>query len=226
MIAGKNIGVWLLVLMFAILLVASGCSDEEAPPLTPVTEVIIPNSSLPVPGSPEQLMANFQVIYETRDSDEYKLILDPAFETILQRFTTNEFPDVGTTLDVTEELRIHERMFSGEDVTDPQGELVPGVLNISFSTFQASEAWTMMPPGDTFPNAEWAPFDVVFLFDRGQAYLPLNVTGTIKFYVTSRDSLHQGETKQYYQMIGQVDLTNLDKGIGPISWGSVKALFR
>jgi len=37
------------------------------------------------------------------------------------------------------------------------------------------------------------------------------VAGTIKFYVTSKDSLHQGSTKKYYQMIGQVDLTNLGK---------------
>ena len=172
--------------------------------------IVIPVLSLPFPGSRDQLMANFQTIYETRDFDEYRTIMHPDFLTILQENTTEEFPDVGTTLDVNEELRIHERMFSGEDVTDPQGDLVPGVLNISFDTFRALGAWTMSPANDIIPNAEWAPFDIVFLFDRGQSYTTLMVVGTIKFYVTSRDSLHQGETKQYYQMIGQVDLTSLE----------------
>ncbi len=181
---------------------------------------------LPFPDSPDQLMANFQTIYETMDVDEYLKIMHPDFLTILQDATSQEFPDVGTTLDVNEELRIHERMFSGEAVTDPDGYLVPGVRNISFNVLWPLDAWSLSPPNDIIPNAEWAPFEVVFLFDRGQNFSTLKVTGTIKFYVTSRDSLHEGTTKQYYQMIGQVDLTSGYKGIEESIWGSVKALFR
>jgi hypothetical protein len=85
----------------------------------------------------------------------------------------------------------------------------------------------MSPEDDIIPNAEWAPFEVDFLFDRGQEFSTMKVEGTIKFYVTSRDSMHEGSLKQYYEMIGQVDLTNGGfKSVETATWGSVKALWR
>jgi hypothetical protein len=198
---------FLLLAAFALLIAPAGCifspDDDPGDDKPPV------DKELPFPGSPDVLMANFQTIYETMDFDEYRKIMHPDYLTILQESTTEEFPDVGTTLDVNEELRIHERMFSGEAVTDPDGDFVPGVANISFNVFQALDAWTMSPGDDIIPNAEWAPFNVEFMFDRGQEFSTLKVDGTIKFYVTSKDSLHQGNVVQFYQMIGQVDLTNL-----------------
>ena len=196
---------FLLLAAFALFIAPAGCifsPDEDEDP----GEVIKPQE-LPFPGSPDVLMNNFQKIYETRDYNEYRKIMHPDFLTILQEATTEEFPDVGTTLDVNEELHIHERMFSGDAVTDPQGELVPGVLSISFNNFRALDDWKVSPVDDIIPNAQWAPYEVVFLFDRGQNYSTLKVEGTIKFYVTSRDSLHQGSVRKYHQMIGQVDLT-------------------
>jgi hypothetical protein len=47
----------------------------------------------------------------------------------------------------------------------------------------------------------------------------------VKFYVTSRDSLHQGTNQPYYQLAGMVDLTG-NKAIEESSWGSIQALFR
>jgi hypothetical protein len=197
---------FLLLAAFALCIAPAGCifspdEDEVPPPIDKPQE-------LPFPGSPDVLMNNFQTIYETRDFNEYRKIMHPDFLTILQDATVEEFPDVGTTLDVNEELRIHERMFSGDAVTDPQGVLVPGVLSIDFNNFRALDDWKVSPADDIIPNAQWAPFEVVFLFDRGQNYSTLKVEGTIKFYVTNRDSLHQGTVKKYHQMIGQVDLTS------------------
>jgi hypothetical protein len=197
---------FLLLAGFALMVATAGCifspddDEREIPP--PVVQ------PLPFPGSPDVLMANFQTIYETMDFDEYRKIMHPDFLTILQEETIVDFPDVGTTLDVNEELRIHERMFSGDSLEDPNGNFVPGVGGISFSSFRALDAWTLSPGDDIIPNAEWAPFEVDFLFDRGQEFSTLKVEGTIKFYVTSRDSLHEGTVQQYYQMRGQVDLTN------------------
>jgi hypothetical protein len=154
-------------------------------------------------------------------------ILHPDFLTILQDATVQEFPDVGTTLDVNEELRIHQRMFSGDPVTDPNGQFVPGVAGISFSQFQALDDWAVSSGDDIIPNAEWAPYEVEFLFDRGQEFSSLRVQGTIKFYVTSRDSLHEDVLRQYYQMIGQVDLTSRGgKVVENVLWGSAKAIYR
>lgn len=197
---------FLLLAAFVLLTASAGCifSPDPDPGDTPPPAPVV----LPFPGSPDQLMANFQEIYENRDYDEYRQILNPDFVTYLQQSTIDEFGDVGPTLDVNEELRIHQRMFSGDAVNDPDGELVPGVISISFAKFRALDAWATSPPDDIIPNAEWALFEVEFLFDRGQNYSTLKVDGQIKFYVIGRDSLYQGSPKQYYQMIGQVDLTN------------------
>jgi hypothetical protein len=207
----------------SLLLVSAGCSEDEKSIVGPGPD---PLSDLPFPGSPDVVMQNFQTIYETRDYDEFKLIMAPGFETILQQSTILGFPDVGETLDLNEELRIHQRMFSGDPVTDPNGDLVPGVANISFSRFINLETWADSAPTDPIPNSKWALYDVEFLFDRGQTFSTLIVEGTIKFYVTSRDSLHQGTMQQYHQMIRQVDLTSGGWKSERTCWGTVKALYR
>lgn len=200
---------FLLLAAFALLIAPAGCifspDDEGEGGDTP------PPKELPWPGSADILMENFQTIYETMDFNEYRKIMHPDFLTILQETTTEEFPDVGTTLDVNEELRIHERMFSGEALEDPNGVFVPGVASISFSKFRALDTWALSPQDDPIPNALWAPFEVDFLFDRGQNFSTLKVAGVIKFYVTSKDSVYQGNDVKYFQMIGQDDRTNLGK---------------
>ena len=215
---------FMLLAVLALLIAPAGCifspDDDPAPPDSGGAQ------DMPWPGTADQLMKNFQTIYETRDFDEYRKIMHPDFLTILQAETQIEFPDVGETLDVNKELRIHERMFSGDSLEDPNGDFVPGVANISFSRFQAVDAWTVSPPDDKIPNAEFAQFDVDFLFDRGQEFSTLKVAGRIKFYVTSRDSLHEGTERQYYQMIGQVDLTSGYQSVESSLWGSAKALWR
>jgi hypothetical protein len=160
------------------------------------------------PDTPDKLMTNFQTVYEQTDFANFALMLHPQYVTILQESTYNQFPDVGTTLDLEEELRIHERMFSKQDVTDPEGDLVPGIQSIAFQTFQRQGAWSDSPSNDQIPNARFALYDVVFLFDRGAGHTILKVEGTIKFYVVARDSTQNGVPKPYYRMRGQVDLTN------------------
>lgn len=223
MFAGQLRGSLFFILLASLLLVSAGCSEDEKSIVGPAPD---PLSDLPFPGSPDVVMQNFQIIYETRDFDEFRLIMAPEFETILQQSTVQDFPDVGETLDLTEELRIHERMFSWDPVTDPDGDLVPGIHGISFSRFINLETWADSAPTDPIPDSQWALFDVEFLFDRGQSYSTIKVEGTIKFHVTSRDSMHQGTMQQYHQMIGQVDLTSGGWKSEDTCWGTVKALYR
>ncbi|MDX2474402.1 MAG: hypothetical protein QNL91_11900 [Candidatus Krumholzibacteria bacterium] len=189
------------------------------------TGVYVEDPGLPFPGTENQLMANFRTTYEDMNFDTMADLLHADFITILQPSTTQEFPDVGATLDLTEELRIAERMFSGQPVTDPDGALVQAISIISFNIFEQQGAWVTSPPNDVIPNARFALFDVTFLFGRPGAST-LKVEGQIKFYVAGRDSVVDGLTKTYWEMIGQQDLTNSGKAIENNSWGSVKALFR
>jgi len=183
-------------------------------------------TKLPFPDSPQQVMENFMTAYETQDVVEYLMIMHPDFQTVLQTETMDEFPEVGPTLDRYEEQNVHKRMFLGDAVTDPQGSLVPGVQNIDFQVFLPVGVWEDTPDGDVFPDALVAPYEVEILLDRGQNYSTLMVAGMIKFYVVSREFEHEGTIRQFFQMVGQVDLTGGFKSTETINWGSVKAVYR
>jgi len=203
-----------------VLLVCFGGCGDDAPSVPAVED--------PGPKTPDELMSNFQTIYESMDASELIALMDPAFVTILQQTTTAEFPDVGATLDVQEETRIHQRMFSKQDVSDPNGALVPGIRAIEFQTFARQGTWTVSLPSDPIPDTTCAIYDVVILFGRGPTHSALKVQGALKFYVIRHESVVGGVTNAYYRMAGQVDLTTdmLGKAGESFSWGTVKALFR
>jgi hypothetical protein len=177
-------------------------------------------------------MANFQLAYETMDPAMLGRVTHPQSVILLQQLTRNSFPDVGEFLDHTEQTRIIGRMFSKQDVTDPNGLVVPAVQTIQFQIFQRVGIWGTSLPSDIIPNAENALYSVQVLFDRGQLYQTMKVTGNIRFYVAHHDSTVGGQTKQYYQIIGQADLTDspvagsADKADESSAWGSIHALFR
>ena len=176
----------------------------------PNRTLVMATQELPFPGSPDQLMANFQTIYETRDFDEYRKIMHPDFLTILQEATTQEFPDVGNHPGRerrTADSRAHVLRRGGD-----RPQRGPGARCAQHLVQPLSKPWTpgpFRPPTTSFPTRNGHPYEVEFLFDRGQTFSTLKVDGTIKFYVTSRDSMYQGSLKKYYQMIGQEDETNL-----------------
>lgn len=212
------------LVLLAMLICLVGCGGMESSGVDPV----VPETRLPFPDTPDKLMQNFQTTYETMSFAELTAMMDTDFRTILQHTTIDRFPTVGPTLDVPEETRIHERMFSGQSVVDPLGSTVPGIGTIQFQTFVRRGEWAVSPPGDAIPNTTNALFDVVFLLDRGQAYSTLKVQGAIRFYVTDHDSTVNGVTRPYYRMLGQVDLTSsqFGKGTESVAWGTVKASYR
>lgn len=209
------------LLLIVMTLGFGGCKEDPVAP---------PADGLPFPDSPDQLMLNFKTICEDMDFAEYASMIHPDYFMILQQSTQTMYPSVGGTLDVIEERRIHERMFSKQDVTDPDGLLVPGLRTIEFRTFVRRSPWSLSPPTDAIPNADCAVYQVHFLFDRGAALRILKVEGEIKFYATHRDSVVSSVTRPYYQMYGQIDLTQSSalgsKAYEADSWGSVKCLFR
>jgi len=209
------------LILSLVLIAAAGCKDED--PVAPVP----PGPTIPFAGSPEQAMANFRTAYETLDPDLFATLLSPDFEMFLQPETIDQFPDVGQTLDRDEMLRIHERMFSGEDQTDPNGAFVPGLASITFGVFTPLDEWQTSLPGDEVPGALFAPYQLEFLCSRGQAYSQVHEVGPARFYVAARDSLFEGEVRDYYELVGIVDQTlGSYKATEQECWGSFLALFR
>ncbi len=193
----------LLLGLVSMMLIANGCIFSPPDDPSPIPVV----TGLPFPDTPAQLMQNFKRSYEDMSIDEYRDLLHPDYLTILKPSTTQEFPEVGETLDYTDEMRIQTNMFSGAPGHDPKGNLTNPISSISFQDPAQLTAWELSPQDDPIPNALSALYSVFFEFHRA-GDKTLQVTGEIKFYITSRDSLYQGSVKPYYQMIGQWDLTN------------------
>lgn len=209
----------LAILLMGILVLAAGCNDddpvrvtEEDPPVEPPT--------------PQALLEYVLTAYEDMDKDLYLELLDPDFLFVLRPETAARFPELGPTLDVVEEEQIHRRMFSGEHVTDPDGDRQPGVRQIGWQIFQAQDSWAESDDVDRFPDTMWAPFDVDLIVDCGQEFSTFKATGVAKFYVRQHSRLAGDEEITYFKLAGIVDLTQSDKGVERTPWGLIKALYR
>ncbi len=214
-----RLGTSALLLVITATILCS-CSDDDV--------VVPPDDSKPIvePPTEDMVIQNFRVAYEDMDFVALQNLLHPDFVTFLQEQTIAQFPDVGRTLDRDQEIRIAQRMFSGQPVTDPDGKLIAAISSVEFQILEQQGVWTDTGPNGVIPNARAALFDVLFIFDRpGDSTLPAQ--GQIRFFVSRRDSLVNGVTRTYYTMIGQQDLTNTgQKGVEEAAWGSIKALYR
>ena len=112
------------------------------------------------------------------------------------------------------EAKIEELRYVGDDaeinINEEIGRLQAKSQSLTESIFSKLDDWQVSPPNDPIPNAQFTTYKVDFLFDRGQDQTQISVKGNIKFYVTSRDSFHEGADRQYYQMVGQIDLTTVE----------------
>jgi hypothetical protein len=209
----------LTILILAATLLMVGCSEDE-PFVPPIVD------GLTLPTSPDQLMTLFFKAYETKDVDLYASLLGQEFGLHLQQETKDQFPDVGPTIDHDKDLRIAERMFSGDDLRDPLGNFVPDIIGISFRKFEQLEDWTESGDTDPIPGKMFATYVVDILFDRGQDQTQVSVKGLIRFYVDSLELILVGEMRRYYYLVGQVDLTIVGKASEEDTWGGMKCLYR
>jgi len=189
-----------LMMTFSAGCIFSPTDDPEPTPPAP--------PSLSYPGTRDVLMENFRKIYEERDYDAFREMMHDDYFMVLQQSTQDDFPDVGEFIELAEELRMHERMFTGDPVVDPGGSIVPGISEISFKDFRQIDEWVTSGGNDTYyPNADYGTWLVDILFTR-PGFKDYSVKGNIQFYAVSRDSMHGGRLQPYWQMFGQIDLTN------------------
>jgi hypothetical protein len=198
-----------------------GCSDDSDPPFAGDPGDWI--------NSPDRLVQQFQFVYETMDQNDLAHLLHAQYSMPLHQVVADDYPDLGPTLERDEVLRIHDRMFSRQPVTDPDQQPVPAAQAMAFQTLQRQGAWTVAAPEDAFPGTARASYDVVLLVDRGASESTFKVQGTIEFHVAMRDSSVNGITRTYHQLRALTDLTQdakADKGVENVSFGRLLGFWR
>jgi hypothetical protein len=187
--------------MLLVALSGSGCifspdNDTNPPPPPPV---------IPFPGSEDQLIANFKTAYTSMRIDDYRPVLHPDYVFILRAADVS--PGESDRFTYAEELAVSENMFSGLPIERPGDTTVPAISSISIAVLNLIGEWLDVGSSDVdFPNTRSALYEVQLTFSRAGANTII-VNGQQEFYVTSQDSLVNGETRQYFQLRGQRDRT-------------------
>jgi hypothetical protein len=215
----NNHGRMLAYLLLGALFLLPACGGDEDP-------VQVTEDPRVEPRSPEELLNGVQTAYEAKDLENYLALLDPDFSFVLHPQTTNLYPELGGALDFDLEERIHQRMFSGEAITDPIGNPRPIVRQVYFNAFRALNAWKNSDEPTRFPNSVWAPFEVDLIIDCGQEFTTYKAAGNLKIYVREYIRMVGGKEVKYYKLAGMVDLTESGKGVENTPWGLIKVFYR
>lgn len=213
-------GALLLLALLALLVPCTSCRQDLVTPEAG-------DAFEPFPGTQRQLMTSFVAAHESRDFAAYRSLLRDDYVMLIQPATQEEFPDLGPTFDHKEDLRATERMFSGENVVSPDGNLIPAADAISFEVFEQVAPWTAAEPTGPFPGSSYAVFEVMILIYRpGRS--TLRTDGMLKIWVASREVMHAGQLRTYWEIAGIQDLTNGGgkQAVESLSWGAIKALWR
>lgn len=183
----------------ALAALVAGCSAEgtPAPPLDPSAG----------PATPDLLVQDFQTIYESMSASRYARLLDPAFVMPLQARTAADYPDLGPAIELAEALRIHQRLFLQQEVTDPDQQPVRAVQTIAFPAFMKQGEWTAAAPGSAYPGTVNALYEIIMVVDRGSAPSTLKVQGALQFHVVQRDTVVNGASAAYCRLQAITDLT-------------------
>lgn len=198
---------------------AAGCSDDDE------IVAVDPPVDFPFAGTPDQLMANFQLAYELRDFDAYTDLLDADFRFYLLQETVDEFDLPRDHFLRQEEVGIAESMFSGNS----PGEGVGAVTEIDFTVLRRIEDLWEIADDPRFPGTLQASFDVILRIEQTgtDTVKETVVSGRALFFISVEQVQHEGQTRSLHRLAGIVDQTvSIDKGVEQTPWGSVKVLYQ
>lgn len=205
-------------LVFVLLMVFVGCTDEDNP-------VVAPPATPPGVASPDLVAEKYVADFTHLDQEALDNLLAPDYQMILSADTAQLYPNIGSTFDRAAQLRVANRLFARNPLTDPDGNLVPGNSAIVFDRFEQVGDWTDAPAGGEFAGSRQGLFDVLVTCTR-PGFSSLRTTGQLVLYVADADTVIDGTSHTYWQLSGLQDLTgNGFKKIADISWGEIQALY-
>jgi len=202
---------WIFLTVGMLLFLGStGCifspDDETLPPPPP------PPPSYVFPDTENRLMDNFKEAYGRLDIDEYRNILHTDYKFFFQDHDITTLGLISDHLNRDDDLDATTNMFSGEPIPNPgalEGEPnpIPAISDIEVSLLEREGTWGQSFHPE-FPNARRALFRIELSIARPGSRT-ISITGRQEFYVVARDSVQSDSTtKDYFQLLGQVDMSD------------------
>ena len=190
----------LLMAMLALLVGSTGClfsPDDSDDTDTPVDE------GLPSRITPDILMSNFKIIYESMVATDYEEMLHPDYRTILLQSTFDDWEDSDTPLtelyfDYSSEVQIHRNIFEGLGGVDEGGNTIDPIDSISVSILDKEGAWDNVEESEEYfggRGAYYARYNLLMHFNKPDGSR-FEVAQAVDFFVI------QGDDDMWY-MLGQ-----------------------
>ena len=165
------------------------------------------------PGAPDSLMYNFRTAYTSMDIDHYREALHPDFRFIFNQLDVERLNLPSSFETFADDITSTANMFSGNSIVKPDQTTVPGVSAINIQVLDRTEPWVDEGSDNPdFPNTQRATFNVAMSLARVSNATTLLISGQQMFYVSYKDSTHNGLPARYYQLRGQRDLTSITPG--------------
>jgi hypothetical protein len=189
-----------LLLMLAPL---AGCifspDDIKGPPPPP------PPPAYEFPDTQDKVIKNLREAYVKMDIDGYRNVLHKDYIFKFQQFDIDALGLPSDHLTREEDLESTRKLFSGQ----PAGD-APAVSGITWSLLEGIGIWeTSYNP--EFPASQRRLYNFEINITR-PGDTTIIVTGQQEFYVASRDSVVDGSPTPYWELLGQVDLSDTGPG--------------
>lgn len=190
----------LLVLALGLMaLAASGCIFSPDPDPDPPTPDPV---EYPKAFTTTIMMDNFKTTYTERDIDGYRALLDDRF---LFFFTSQ----TGGFWTKEEDLISTTNMFSGQAVTNSDGELTKAISSIDVDQLIIKEAWTPVsashPHFGEIPGVQTALYQIRFVLHHDQGTITVE-SDQIFYGVPIATDQGDGTTRDEWFLIGQEDV--------------------
>jgi hypothetical protein len=204
-----------LIMLVGLSISVSGCdkNSDVAGPQDHLAEYAFPDS-------PEALMRNFSKAYVGMDLDAYRNVVGADYRFKFQSVDVDHLGLPSDHLTCQEEIQVADHMFHG-------GGAEP-IAKITVQVLEPQTGWMELGADPNFPGAHRAVFSLVMTIER-PGETTLEIAGLQEFFAFSRDTtLSGGIRTEYWQLVGQIDRTQSSwaKGVGSISWGAVKNMYR
>lgn len=178
------------------------------------------NEGYPFPDTADKMVQNFTEIYGNMDIDAYREILHPDYRFILGSADgDDEYYNFDT------EVALTANMFSGEQGPTPDARPISEIQIVTYP----QGVWDDVPENE--PNfgghgAVKKVYEVDISVTR-PGYNTFLIQGQVDFYAVRQDSLVNGQTRDYWRLLGQWDHTASGGGLatgGPVAGGAAQAV--